>query len=145
MIDEARTGEGLDIVKYNGGVCADRFQHFHDAKNSQREATGTPRESGILDHNTLVSPGANRLSELFYDIRPPRFFPRDAMYPQLNVMRLKRSPKVAAIHRERIRRFVAFAKKSEDGHQVHFSTRKLPRKRASMPELKKVRMASVGV
>ena len=27
----------------------------------------------------------------------------------------------------------------------HFSTRKLPRKRASIPELKKVRIASVGV
>lgn len=44
-----------------------------------------------------------------------------------------------------VARYIAFAEKSNDAFRVYFSTRKLPMIRASMPDEKKVRRASVGV
>ena len=71
-------------------------------------------------------------------------FPRHAADFHFNIVGAKRGAEVGAIFLDSIGRLIFAAEKRNDGLR-HFSTRKLPSRRASMPELKKVRMASVGV
>src|SRR5271154_3003752 len=71
--------------------------------------------------------------------------PRNAPNIQLKVVRDECSAEVAAILLDGVSGFVAAAEQSDDALLAHFSTRKLPITSASIPELKNVRSASVGV
>ncbi len=57
----------------------------------------------------------------------------------------ERLAEVAAVIFDGVGRFVVASEQSDDALLTHFSTRKLPMTRESMPELKKVRNALVGV
>jgi hypothetical protein len=67
--------------------------------------------------------------------------------PDLQVERVlyKRRTEVTAIFFNGVGRFITPSQEGDDALGAHFSTRKLPITSASIPELKNVRRASVGV
>src|SRR5690349_21871431 len=71
--------------------------------------------------------------------------PGDATDFKIARMFGERRAQVAAVLFHRVGWLVAPSHKSDDSLHAHFSTRKLPITSASIPELKNVRKASVGV
>ncbi len=76
---------------------------------------------------------------------PAMLFPWNAPNIHLKSMSNECGTKVPAILLDGVGGFVAAAEQSDDALSGHFSTRKLPMTNASIPELKNVRSASVGV
>ena len=144
-IDNSRAAERFCIVKYNGYLGAGFSEFTQNFKKSSREAALGPRERGVLHYNPCALPCVGLKPKCFEGSVPPVLVPRDAPNFELNIVRDERLAEVPAIILDGVGGFVAASEQSDDALRGHFSTRKLPMTRASMPELKKVRSASVGV
>src|SRR6266853_247399 len=144
-IDNPRAAERVRIVKYNGYPRAGFFEFAQNFKNLSREATLGPCQRSVLNQNPRAAPCIRLKPQCFEGSAPPVFVPRDAPDFELNIVSNERLAEVAAIIFDGVGRQVAASEQSDDALPVHFSTRKLPTTRASMPEPKKARSASVGV
>jgi len=144
-IEEPQSSERLDVVKHDRDTGSSLSQHAQNAKDSSREAARGPGERRVLNKNPDTGPSLRLKTQRLVRRGPAVLVPRNAANFELNIVCDECLAEVTAIIFDGVGGFVAASKQSDDALRGHFSTRYLPITRASIPELKKVRSASVGV
>ena len=87
-VDQARAGEGFDVVEDDGYTRAGGFQHAKDAGKFPGEAAGGPGEGGVLDENPSIAPRLRLKLQSAEGLAPAVNFPGHAANLHLKIMRL---------------------------------------------------------
>jgi len=109
---------GLDIMIDNANSGTSRFEDFQDVEKSLWKATRRPSKRGVLDEDPDVSPMLRLKIQCVEGAWPAMDFPGDTANIKLNVMRVQRGAKVAAVLFDSVGRFVAPTEES-DGEPAH--------------------------
>jgi len=150
LVNRTLSAEGFNVVEKPRPRGAGGFENFKNLGKSQREATIGPCQRRVLhqNHSPLHSL-ARRRSALAARAHPLSGHATRSD-DQFESSAIRASPEVAAILFDRVGGRVGPSEERDDSlpahfKNAHFSTRKFPITSASMPELKNVRIASVGV
>jgi len=143
-VNRTLSAERRSVVKNYAHTGTGGFQSCENPGKSQGETALRPSQGRVL-HGSGSTPTLCPVPKRTYGAPPPAFMPGHPLDDQLEVFRQERLAKVAAILFDRVHGRVRPSKKRDDSRPAHFSTRKLPITSAFIPELKNVRIASVGV